>query len=171
MKQTLVLTLIGPDRPGLVGELSQAIASTGGNWERSRMADLGGQFVGLLEVSAEQQQVPALREALGRVDGLTLTVADSVQPHPAARQMLKLDILGNDHPGIVRDIFRVFASYNVNVEELETSTETAAESGGQLFRAQALLSCPQGCQIDQLQTQLEAIAADIMVDARLLEPA
>ena len=46
----LVLTLIGPDRPGLVEAVAQPIAANGGNWLESRMAHLGGKFAGILRV-------------------------------------------------------------------------------------------------------------------------
>ena len=50
MSVSLVLTVIGPDRPGLVEALSQSIASHDGNWLESRMAKLSGQFAGIVRV-------------------------------------------------------------------------------------------------------------------------
>ncbi len=44
----LVLTLIGPDRPGLVEAVAEPIAAHGGNWLESRMAHLAGQFAGIV---------------------------------------------------------------------------------------------------------------------------
>jgi hypothetical protein len=38
MRASIVLTVIGPDRPGIVELLSTTIAAHGGNWEQSRMA-------------------------------------------------------------------------------------------------------------------------------------
>ena len=43
---TLVLTVIGRDRPGLVDTLSGVVAEHGGNWEESRMAHLADRFAG-----------------------------------------------------------------------------------------------------------------------------
>ena len=48
---SLVLTLIGPDRPGLVERVSDVVASHGGNWLESRMAHLAGQFAGKLDIA------------------------------------------------------------------------------------------------------------------------
>ena len=46
----LVLTLIGPDRPGLVEAVAEVVAAHGGNWLESRMARLAGKFAGILRI-------------------------------------------------------------------------------------------------------------------------
>ena len=43
----LVLTALGPDRPGLVRELSEFVAERGVNIDDSRMAILGAEFGGV----------------------------------------------------------------------------------------------------------------------------
>ena len=43
---TLVLTVIGDDRAGLVNALAEAVTAHGGNWERSQLAELAGKFAG-----------------------------------------------------------------------------------------------------------------------------
>lgn len=167
MSNRLVITLSGPDRPGLVEALSKTVAAHGGNWQRSHMAHLGGRFAGLLEVTLAPEQVAPLTEQLTAIEALEIAVADAGAEEPTPERTLTLEIIGNDHPGIVRDIFRVFAECAVNVEELESTTESAAESGAPLFRAVARLGCSRDTDLDALQGRLEAIASDIMVDARL----
>src|SRR4051812_3506563 len=44
MQIPLVMTIIGPDRPGLVELLASLVAEHGGNWLESRMSHLAGQF-------------------------------------------------------------------------------------------------------------------------------
>ena len=48
---TLVLTLIGDDRAGLVNAVAEVVARHGGNWERSQMAELAGKFAGIVLVT------------------------------------------------------------------------------------------------------------------------
>src|SRR5688500_1348125 len=84
MKATLVLTLIGLDKPGLVKAISDAAARHGANWEASRMARLGGKFAGLLLVTLEPARVDALQrdlEALSEL-GLKVVVEQSSQVAP-----------------------------------------------------------------------------------------
>lgn len=167
MRAQLVLTLIGPDRPGLVEAISDAVAKHGGNWEESRMAHLAGKFAGILRVSVPQEQAGALTTALSELqsEGLRLIVESSKATAPGAdTQRLRLDIVGNDHEGIVRDIARALAKRSVNVESLDTSCQEAPMGGGQLFKATALLDLPAGASADELRATLEALADDLMVD-------
>ena len=75
----LVLTVIGPDRPGLVSALSDTIAAGGGNWLDTRMASLGGQFAGILLVAVASDKADALVAALHRLEakGIPTTVRDT----------------------------------------------------------------------------------------------
>src|SRR5659263_720746 len=69
---TLVLTVIGDDRPGLVDVLSGLVTAHGGSWEHSRMARLGGKFAGIVQVEVPEQEVGGLRAALRELGELAL---------------------------------------------------------------------------------------------------
>jgi len=79
----------------------------------------------------------------------------------------RLELVGQDRPGIVRQISGVLAAHGVNVEELTTGTESAPMSGGLLFRAAAEVSLPAGVRLETVRAELEQIAADLMVDVVL----
>ena len=103
--QTLVMTIIGDDRPGLVDSLSSRIDDGGGNWLESRMSHLAGQFAGILRIQVDDEGAPALvaeMEKLGE-EGLQVTVRtasselageDSTQVH--------LELIGQDRPARLR---------------------------------------------------------------------
>ena len=59
-------------------------------------------------------------------------------------QRVRLDLVGTDRPGIVQQISRVIAACGVNVEEIETTAESAPMSGETLFKATASLQVPSG---------------------------
>lgn len=163
----LVLTLIGLDRPGLVETIAAEVARHNGNWEESRMARLAGHFAGLLRVSVSSDAAQPLADALTRLSsaGLKLIVEPVHALTPVApSRPLRLELVGNDRPGIVRDLARVLARRGVNVGELETSCEAAPMAGGTLFRASALVSVPQDVALDDLRTALESLADDLMVE-------
>lgn len=167
MRAQLVLTLIGPDRPGLVEALAERVADHGGNWEESRMAHLAGKFAGILRVSVNQDRAGPLTTALSELqqEGLRIIV-ESSKAQPPAEDVLRvrLEVVGNDREGIVRDISGALAKRRVNVEELHTACEDAPMGGGLLFRAKARLELPAGESIDELRAALEGIADDLMVD-------
>jgi glycine cleavage system regulatory protein len=170
---SLILTVIGPDRPGLVESLSQVVASHQGSWLESRMARLAGQFAGILRTSVPEEQVDALTRALQSLEpeGLHVGVARS-QPEPPASDVreLRLEIIGSDRPGIVYEISEALADRGINVDELRTEIMSAPMSGELLFLANAELLVPVDLSLDLLRKDLEALAHELMVDVDLDEP-
>ena len=166
MNGTLKLTISGKDRAGLVEHLAQVIVAHGGNWEHSRMAHLAGRFVGLLEVTVPCDQQQDLESALRTIPGLDVMIATG-QSSATPEDMLRsfdLELVGSDHPGIVREIFKALADEGVNVEELTTRAYTAPDSGGRLFEAKARLGCHADFDRESIREQLEQIAQDVMVE-------
>ena len=172
MSRSLVMTVIGPDRPGLVESLASLVAEHGGNWLESRMSRLGGQFAGILRVEVEAGRERSLLTALQSLTSRGLTVVahpdESAGPKSTARLSL-LEIVGQDRPGIIRQISQALAAYGVNVEELHTECASAAMSGETLFKARAKLSLPEGCNTGELRRKLERIAEDLIVDLSFAE--
>lgn len=168
MDIVLVLTISGRDRAGLVEQLAEVIATHHGNWEHCRMAHLAGRFVGLLQVSVPGNQQQELEIALRTIADLDVLIAAGERDEAEPLRQFDLELVGMDHPGIVRDVFKALADAGVNVEELSTSTNTAADSGLLLFEAKARLLCPPEIEREEIRQQLEAIASDILVDIRLL---
>lgn len=167
----LVLTLIGPDRPGLVESLAKRVADHGGNWLESRMAHLAGHFAGILRVEVPPDKFDALQRALGELEaeGLRVVAQGGAAPPGTDLRAMELQLLGQDHPGIVRDVSQVLLRHGVNIEELTTDHVNAPMAGGQLFSARARLHVPAGADADRLRKDLERIADDLMVDLSLVQ--
>ncbi len=166
MQATLVLTVIGRDRPGLVECLAGLVAGHGGNWLESRMSRLGGEFAGILRLTLPEGREEELRHALSALgpSGLTVLVKRDEAPEPAPRQIVTLELVGQDRPGIIKQIAAVLAAREANVEELITECVSAPMSGEPLFKASARLALPPGCDLAHLRTDFERIASDLLVD-------
>lgn len=167
MKATLVLTLIGVDRPGLVRAISDVASRHGANWEASRMARLGGKFAGLLLVTLEPARAESLRRDLeGLSDhGLTVVVEESARVEPRKDWVaVRLELVGTDRVGITHQVAQTLAELGVNVDELSTECSSAPMSGGELFKLSALLACPPSIAMDRLRSELERLENDLMVD-------
>ncbi len=171
MKQSLVMTVIGKDRPGLVEGLSAIIEEHGGNWEESRMIHLAGEFAGLLHVHVPERRAGELETALAGLEELSVMVARAPEEQPprAATHILELEVEGQDHPGIVHSVAEAVAAKGINVEELETELGTAAMTGQKMFRAKARLRAPKSVGLEELTDDLEDLADDIMVEVRVEE--
>lgn len=106
MKAFLVLTVIGPDKPGLVETLATTVSAHGGNWEQSRMAHLGGQFAGILRVSVPTERLGDLHAALATLEGKGLRVVSEASSvaSPRVLRSYRLEVVGNNREGIVRNL-------------------------------------------------------------------
>ena len=167
----LVLTLIGPDHPGIVDSLSEAVAANGGNWLESRMAHLAGKFAGVLCVEVAEDQAAALEAALRRleVDGLTIVVERSASVDAPRQRAMEIELLGVDRPGLVHEISTLLATHAINVEELDTDRIAAAHSGDPMFHAHIRVIIPETVDVTGVRQGLERLAGDLMVEIRLAE--
>lgn len=171
MARVLVLTVIGEDRPGLVEALAGLISTHSGSWDESRMARLAGHFAGVVQVHLPEDRAAGLIEALPSLSGqgLDVTVVDSDWSMASVdrRDSLTLELVGQDRPGIVREISSALAGLGVNVQDLRTAVESAPMSGERLFRAQAELAPPADMELEAIRSALESLADDMMVDVTL----
>ena len=165
----LVLTVIAEDQPGLVERLSGCVAAHGGNWLESRMARMAGQFAGIVRVELPTEAHGGLIKDLEAMSaqGIRVQLAASGSEPGRRFNSIRLELVGNDRPGIVRDITRVLAEQGVNLESLLTEVTPAPMSGELLFTAEALLAVPETLALEQLQTRLEILADDLMVELNL----
>ncbi|MBL9187295.1 MAG: ACT domain-containing protein [Opitutaceae bacterium] len=170
MLSTLVMTVIGADRPGLVQLVAARVADHGGNWLESRMCHLGGQFAGIVRVEVATERVDALVCALHRLEASGLRVivhAESGAAVKAAGSVATLELVGQDRPGILRGVSGVLAAHGVNVEELSSERVSAPMGGGTLFQAKATIIVPATASLSAVRADLEKIAADMMVELKL----
>lgn len=170
MSTYLVLTIIGDDKPGLVEMLADTIARHSGNWLESNMSHLAGKFAGILRVSVADIHADALIQDLQKLSSMLKLVVEkvSLSDAPTRHRSLRLTLVGNDRPGIIKEISRALALQHVNVEELATQCTKAPMSGESLFNAQADLKVPADLDVHALQRQLEQLADDLIVEISLL---
>jgi glycine cleavage system regulatory protein len=169
---TLILSVVGSDRPGLTQALASAVLSAGGNWLESHLSRLGGLYVGSVLVELDEARAEALRAAVSAVDaqGLEVRIAPAARDAQAAGDALRLSVVGQDRLGIVHQVTAILSGLAVNIETFETHISAEPHSGAPLFNMAASLRLPDGLGTQDVQAALEAISAEIMVDIAL-EPA
>jgi len=170
MDTTFVMTVLARDRTGLVESIASLVAEHGGNWLESRMCRLGGEFAGVLRISVPAaRQAPLLKALEGLLaQGISITARpDQASAGGEPRELMTVEVVGHDRPGIVRQIAAALSGRQVNVEELSTECGSAPMSGEMLFKARARVWVPAACDRNALRTDLERIAGDLMVDVRL----
>ena len=167
MSKSLVLTVIGKDRPGIVNRLSDVGQRFGANWAGSRMAGLAGQFAGIVHFQVPDEKLEPLTAALRALsaDELVVVIAEGdVASSPSPQRTVRLELVGNDRPGIVRDFSGCLARRGVSIEELHTEFVSAPMSADPLFKVSARLAVPAELSDAQLKSELEGLATEMMVD-------
>ena len=174
MKASLIVTLIGADRPGLVNVLAARAAAAGANWLESSMAQLAGHFAGIVRLEVAESDVGKLEAALRELEaeGLRLTIErGAAAPVASSPVVAKIELVGHDRPGIVREISAALARHGASISRLETACENASFSGEPLFRASVEAQLPASVEPTRLKAELEALANELMVDLRLEDKA
>jgi glycine cleavage system transcriptional repressor len=160
----LVLSGLGPDRPGLVAEITEYLTERGANVEDSRMAVLGGEFGVLVLVSGEPGKIEAIerdRAVLVEKTGLELLLRRTKNPDDhrraaSVRYLVTTEAL--DHEGIVHAVSRALHGAGVNIVSLETTAYEAPDTGSPLFRLEARVDLPPEVTVGKLRKAMDVVA-------------
>ncbi len=170
MSTSIVFTFIGADKPALVQRLSNTVSQHGGNWLESRMSQLAGQFAGITRVVVNDSEAQALTDDLLALNGdeLTVVVQSGDSAHAAADlSRHSLSIIGNDRPGIVKEVSSALSSRQINVCEMNTNIVSAAMTADPLFEASATIEVPPATDLAELAEALDEIADELGIDISL----
>ena len=171
----LILTLIGDDRPGLVESIAQAVADHDGNWVESSLSRLSGKFAGVVRVTVTDDRAQPLADALrahAEAGGLRVAVEAAEDDGQATGDRIggmRLEVIGLDRAGIVRDVAAALARHGVNVTAFDSRVFNAPMSGERMFRADARLNAPEGLDTTALHDALDAVAEALDVEIHLDE--
>jgi glycine cleavage system transcriptional repressor len=170
MKQFLVLSAVGRDRPGIVSEVSKLILEHGGNMEDSRMAVLGGDFALIVLVSGPSDAVGNLQRNFpdfARQRGLTGSAHETSGPQARVdRGFVPFDVraVGLDHEGIVHRIAQALLDLGANVISMDTESVSAPVTGAPMFSLNMRVAVPPTLSLAQLRSTLQAAGDAINVD-------
>ena len=172
--ESIVITIVSRDKPGIVDTLSHLVTEHEGNWTESSMMSLAGQFAGIVLAQIPGGRSEAFLAAVRRLDsqGMDIVARPAGPAEPGVEfSEHHIELVGQDRPGIVAEITSVLARHGVNVRELETTVQSASMSGESLFIAHAQLEVPTDADLELLRDNLESLANELMVDLSLDEPA
>ncbi|MEO7127294.1 MAG: formyltransferase family protein [Rhodoferax sp.] len=167
---SLIVTVVGRDRPGIVRQISDCVQGTLVNWADSRMNHFAGYFAGTIHLQMAPKDAATVSAALQGLtsEGLQVQVARSDAPPLAfGNRMLKVELSGPDRPGIIRELSASLAERSVSINDLHTEILHPPESDQHLFRVQALLVVPENLADSALRELLEKLASQMMMDVAL----
>lgn len=167
MNPSVILTLLGADEPGIVKLVSDRVAASGGNWLESRMARMAGHFAGIVRIECPAEILEQLcreLEGLGE-NGLVVTLTrDLAVPGKPDEKRISIDVIGNDRPGIVRDLTAHIARLGGNLLDFSTELESAPMMGYPIFRARGVVGVAADFERTTLVEALEELGGDLSVE-------
>jgi glycine cleavage system transcriptional repressor len=166
----LVLTAVGPDRPGIVNAISAMLHTAGANLENSRMAILGGEFALLVLISGSETSVADVERQAPRLEAeLGLKVLLKRTQRVPQRDFLpySVRVAGVDRPGIVRAVTELFTRRGINVASLESRVSYAPDSGTPLFELDAEVEVPSQVALSELRREVAALSDEENLDVAL----
>jgi glycine cleavage system transcriptional repressor len=179
MSIDVVLTVTGPDRVGIVEEVTQFLLDARGNVGTSRMARLGGEFAILMLATLPADAGGSARDAAASLEAafaplasqgyrvsVIPTACDS-GPECATWPTYRIEVVGADHEGIVNEIVSGLSRSGITIESMETGTTDAPNTGALLFTMSAVVAVPP--QLDEAvwRSDLETAAEASNVDAEV----
>jgi glycine cleavage system transcriptional repressor len=173
MEKLLAITAIGPDRAGVVRDLSQAVTNAGGSIRESRMIALGAEFAVLMLVAGNWHTVSKLQaqlQALQQQSGMTITVRETQAKPASASAPYMVDVVTLDQEGIVFGLSSFFAQRSLDIAEVSTRRYNAPHTGAAMFAAQLTVNIPRHVHVATLRDEFMEYCDEHNLDA-VMEPA
>lgn len=160
----MIFTIVGQDKPGLISDLSQTVYNLQGNWLGSNLSHMAGHFAGFVQIELPKEKQQKLIKIFSAHPDLKIHLLPSADPAQVLPIKVKIELTGNDRPGIVHELTNVLNQFNLNIIKFDTSCESAPNWGGNLFKATTVISIADDFDLTELTESLEAVADDLMVD-------
>lgn len=169
---SLVVSIVGADRQGIVSSLAERAQRFGANWAASRMTRLAGEFAGMVHLEVPRENADALATSLRDLasSGLQVVVARSDGANlPSTLRVVELELVGEDRLGIVSNLTKLLAGRGISIESIHTDIVRSGVSGKQTFKVEAHLLVPSSVSVEALQQEVGSLAREMMLDIALGE--
>ena len=138
---SLVLSIVGPDRTGLVSEVTQIVAGRGGNVTESHSFNIGPVYsmAMMVDVGADQHSelVAAVTAA---VPSYAVSAHDgSADVEASSSFAAAVEVSCADGVGLIAKVTEFIAESGLSLSKLSTKSEGAPHGGAQLFSLKGVM--------------------------------
>ena len=173
MKNYLVISALGENRPGLVNELARAVQECDCSILNSRMMVLGSEFAVILMVQGNWNTLAKLEVQLKRLEhplGITV-VCKRTEERKRQGNILPyaVEVIAINHPGIVYRLASFFTSRSISIEELASHSYSAPHTGTPMFSVNIAIGIPADMHIAMLREEFMDFCDELNLDA-VMEP-
>lgn len=164
------VSVVGPDRPGIVAGITEALYRLGCNIADSSCAMLASEFAMILIISHPKPFTKAhlLEELKPPCDklGMTLSVRSlpggEEQRRAPAGEICQITVYGADQPGIVYRVTSALAARQINIMDLNTKLVGSDEEPVYVMLLEATL--PEGVSPEDVEQLLASLRAELQVE-------
>ena len=164
--KSILISVLGDDKPGLLDSLSEIIVSNDGDWVESNMSTVEAKFAGILRVNVPPKNAKKLiKELTSSKLGLQIACEETAPVRLSDYKSYNIELIGQNHVGIINKLSHVLSNdLKANVEGIKTEVIDSSMSGEQLFKAQITLHLPKSVDERLIKDKLELIADEMMVE-------
>ena len=165
MIKNIIVSIVGPDKPGVVSNISKIIKNNSGNIDKSRMVRLGDFFTIMVSITINKNNLLRLNKDLENYSDYQITTYESKTnlTNDVNDDMKIVHLNGIDNEGLVFKITNEFTKLNINIEELETNISNAPMSGLTLFSLIAKIKHPK-IDYDILKNKMDTLSSELDVN-------
>ena len=167
MRDKLIISAFGPDRKGIVSEISSIINKCNGNIETSRMVRLEEQFSILILIKIENKDIEILKNKIEKIENLNIATNTINRSNKIYKNKFHLYINGADNEGIVYSFSNYFSKLNINIEEVNTNIKNAPVSATPLFMMDLIITSAEEVNKNKLIEDLNEISEKLGVEVNL----
>ena len=172
MRKNIVITLTGPDKPGIVDSVTEILFKHDGNVETSRMIRLGGEFGILMLVSLPSEGVEAVDDAVCSLMGKGYKITTSQTEQSYIQKYLgwspfRIEVQGADHEGIIHHVAHYLSERGINIKSMDTETTKAPMSGAPLFKMVSQVVVPPELAKLDWEADLDDVGHHLNVDIKV----
>lgn len=169
MDHSLIMTALGPDRPGILAKIANTIDAHGGSWFESKVVRFAGQFTGILRFDCPDERHDELLRALQLLDNIQVQVVREVEVPKRVTKRLAFNILGNHRPALMKQVATAITKVGANIEDLVSEREQCLQAGQILFRAIGSVEVVEDFDPSKIEDVLHDIGADLSVTITPIE--
>lgn len=162
----IIIKGIGPDKPGIVANISGFVTSNNGNIEESRMIRLGSEFSIIMMISISSQFQENLSKDLESIEGIKFYFTETKKLPTNDTPTHVINLNGGDTEGIVHKMSDVLTSMGINIIELITDTSNAPVTGVTVFQMTARINLGDTLLVD-LKNKLDYLEKKLGLDISL----
>ena len=161
---SLIISALGFDRPGIVSELTGIITNHGGNIEDSHMTRLGSDFSIIMLVKVDPEWEESLIVALQAIKELSITTKATDANIAITAENLQISLNGADNEGIVNVLSQYLTEKSMNILDMETHISHAPITGTPLFNLMAITSISKDIGVEEIESDLTLIGQKLGVE-------